>query len=197
MAWWKFDGDSVDSITASKDRIRGNFKFVEGVSGKALKSDGLTTSVTRKADKAPKLGETFTIEAWVALGAYPWNWCPIVSQADFGKNGCYFGIDSNGRVGLCFSVGGKWYICRSEIRPELKAAVGPKVDLELRNWYHLAAVYDSRKGVTIYKDSSKVASLAIEDTIEYAPQLDLLIGRNHEKMAPTHPVRAFATHPSG
>ncbi|MHC4345154.1 MAG: hypothetical protein ACYSUP_10760, partial [Planctomycetota bacterium] len=38
---------------------------------------------------------------------------------------------------------------------------------------------------------------AIEDTIEYAPQLDLLIGRNHEKMAPTHPVRAFATHPSG
>ncbi|MHC4239601.1 MAG: hypothetical protein ACYSUC_07580, partial [Planctomycetota bacterium] len=35
VAWWKFDGDSVDSITASKDRIRGNFKFVEGVSGKA------------------------------------------------------------------------------------------------------------------------------------------------------------------
>ncbi|MHC4499101.1 MAG: LamG domain-containing protein, partial [Planctomycetota bacterium] len=156
VAWWKFDGDSVDSITAGKDTIRGNFKFVEGVAGKALKFDGLTTSVARTADKAPKLGEAFTIQAWVALGAYPWNWCPIVSQADFGKSGYYFGIDSNGRVGLCFSAG----------------------------------------GVTIYKNGSKVASLALEGTIEYAPQMDLLIGRNHEKMAPTHPVRAFATHPS-
>jgi hypothetical protein len=196
-AWWKFDdGSAVDHVGGIKDEIRGNFKFVEGVSGKALKFDGLTTSITRKADKAPKLGETFTIEAWVALGAYPWNWCPIVSQAEFGKSGCYFGIDSNGRFGLCFWAGGKWHICRSEIQPELKTAVGPKVDLELRKWYHLAAVYDSGNGVTIYKNGNKVASLAIEGTIEYAPQVDLLIGRNHEKMAPTHPVRAFATHPS-
>jgi hypothetical protein len=197
IAWWKFDGGSAaDSIGGTQDEIRGNFKFVEGVSGKALKFDGLTTSVTRKADKAPKLGQTFTIEAWVALGAYPWNWCPIVSQAEFGKSGCCFGIDSNGRVGLCFSAGGKWHICRSEIRPELKAAVGPKVDLDLRKWYHLAAVCDSSNSVTIYKNGDKVASLPLEGTIEYAPQMDLLIGRNHENMAPTHPVRAFATHPS-
>ncbi|MHC4648561.1 MAG: hypothetical protein ACYTBJ_24150, partial [Planctomycetota bacterium] len=100
VAWWKFDevaGNSAfDAVSRIEDPISGNFKYVQGVAGKAVRFDGFTTSVTRKADKAPKLGEAFTIEAWAALGAYPWNWCPIAGQTDIGKSGYYFGIDSNG-----------------------------------------------------------------------------------------------------
>jgi hypothetical protein len=184
----------VGSIGGIKDEISGNFKFVEGVAGKALKFDGFTTSVIRKAEQAPKLGDAFTIEAWVALGAYPWNWCPIVSQSDFGKSGYYFGVDSNGRFGLCVKAGGQWYECRSQL-PQ-RAAVGPKVSLDLRKWYHLAAVYDGDRSITIYVSGHKAHEVVIKGQIEYAPDLDVLIGRNHKKMSPTYPVRAFATHPS-
>jgi len=104
VAWWKFDeGEgktALDSVSGVEDEIRGNFKFVNGSINRALKFDGFTTSVVRKAAKAPKLGDAFTIEAWVALGAYPWNWCPIVSREKEEKAGYYFGIDSQGRLGL-------------------------------------------------------------------------------------------------
>ena len=76
-AWWKFDEGkgkvAVDSISQIEDSIRGNFKYVKGVSGTALKFDGFTTNIVRKASEAPDLSDTFTIEARVALGAYPWN----------------------------------------------------------------------------------------------------------------------------
>jgi hypothetical protein len=190
-----FDGTVAESVSGIKDRIKGKYKFIPGLKKEALRFDGFTTSVTREAAKAPKLGDSFTIEAWVALGAYPWNWVPIVSQADFGKRGYYFGIDSQGRFGFCFAAGGKWHECKTDVRAELKDRVGPKVDLELRKWYHLAVVFSGGK-VSLYKNGSSVASLVVEGKIEYAPEFDVLIGRNREAMAPTHPVRDWATYPS-
>jgi len=194
VAWWKFDGakgkKALDSVSEVEDEIRGNFKFVGGSSGRALKFDGFTTSVVRKAEQAPTLGDAFTIEAWVALGAYPWNWCPIVSQEKEEKAGYYFGIDSQGHFGLRLSVGGKWLECKSAYLP------GFKVGLELRRWYHLTGVYDSKNGITIYLDGKVAGTLPVRGTVTFAPQTDFLIGRNHQKMAPTYPVRAFATHPS-
>jgi len=191
---WKFDegkGKTVaDSVTQVKDRIRGNFKFVQGVSGSGLMFDGFTTSVVRKAEKAPKLDGDFTIEAWISLGAYPWNWCPIVAQEKDKRKGYYFGVDSQGHVGLGLAVDGKWVECKS---PDLP---GRKVGLELKQWYHVAGVYDSRSGITIYVDGKLTGTLPVKGKVEYAPQMDLLIGRNHKKMAPTYPVRSFATHPS-
>ncbi len=201
VAWWRFDEGRgkkvVDSISGAEDEILGNLKFVGGSSGKALKFDGFTTRVVCPAEHAPKLGGYFTIEAWVALGAYPWNWCPIVSQADFGKSGYYFGIDSQGRFGLGVKAEDQWLICKSEIPAERQRQVGPKVGLDLRTWYHLAGVYDSESGITIYLDGKVVGTLPAKGKIDFAPKLDILIGRNHKNMAPTHPVRAFATHPSG
>jgi len=200
IAWWKFEsGNSktaLDSVSGIKDRIKGLTKYVQGSSGKGLRFDGLTTSIVRKADKTPKLGNAFTIEAWVALGAYPWNWCPIVSQADFGKSGYYFGIDSQGRFGLCIEAGGKWIVCRSQVPKKRLETVGQKVDLDLRTWYHLAAVYDSADGITIYCDGKIVNKSPVTGKIDFASETNLLLGRNHAKMPPTHPVRSWATWPS-
>jgi beta-fructofuranosidase len=200
VAWWRFEEGEVkkahETISGIEDEIRGNFKFVGGSSGSALKFDGFTTSVVRKAEQAPKLGDAFTIEAWIALGAYPWNWCPIVSQADFGESGYYFGIDSQGRFGLSVKTGGEWLSCKSEIPVERQRQVGPKIGLDLRTWYHLAGVYDSKSGITIYVDGKIAGTLVASGKVEFAPEMDVLLGRNHKKMVPTHPVRAFATHPS-
>lgn len=201
VAWWKFDegggNKTVEAANGAEQLIQGNFRFVNGSAGSALKFDGFTTRVVWPAEQAPELGDTFTIEAWVALGAYPWNWCPIVSQAEFGKSGYYFGIDSQGRFGLCLKADGKWIVCQSQIPQQRKETVGPKVHLDLRTWYHLAGVYDSESGIMIYLNGKAVGTSVASGKVEFAPETNLLIGRNHKKMSPTHPVRSFATHPSG
>ena len=30
----------------------------------------------------PPLKAGFSVEAWLAHAAYPWNWCPVLSQRD-------------------------------------------------------------------------------------------------------------------
>ena len=80
-AWWRFDTEgnvATDSVSGVGDRIRGNFRYVEGVSGSCIKFDENTTTIVRKAGDAPRLAGSFTIEAWIGPQAYPWNWCPIV-----------------------------------------------------------------------------------------------------------------------
>jgi len=83
-AWWRFDQQqgtvAIDSVGGVSDSIRGNFGYADGVTGKALRLDGYTTGVVRKAKDAPSLSEAFTIEAWVALQTLPWNWTAIVDQ---------------------------------------------------------------------------------------------------------------------
>jgi len=85
VAWWNFDGQkakvATDSIAHIDDAISGNFTYADGAAGKAGLFDGYTTYITRRPEAAPKLSETFTIEAWIAPQTYSWNWTAIVAQA--------------------------------------------------------------------------------------------------------------------
>ena len=140
LAWWRFDegaGPTVlDAVTQTADPLAGNFRFVAGVHGKGLKCDGFTTCLTRKAAAAPRLGDAFTIQAWVAVQAYPWGWCPIVSQRDGRTAGYLFGLDARGRVGLHLAVDGQWHECTSQ------------TGVPLMEWAHVAGTYDSGSGRT-------------------------------------------------
>ena len=40
------------------------------------------TVVKITADNAPKPKEEITLEGWIAIGAYPWSWCPMIQQAN-------------------------------------------------------------------------------------------------------------------
>ena len=55
------------------------------------------------ASKAPNIDKGLTLEGWVAIAAYPWNWAPIVHQGD--DDGYLLGIDGHGRPGLKLKVG--------------------------------------------------------------------------------------------
>ncbi|MGA1130096.1 MAG: hypothetical protein ACO3XN_08530, partial [Chthoniobacterales bacterium] len=75
-AWWSFDtingagpySKSIhEPVAKVHDEATGFPTLAEGVSGNALKLDGLATHLIRKADKAPALGEAFSFEGWVAL----------------------------------------------------------------------------------------------------------------------------------
>ena len=117
---------SWESVT-TPDRLAGFHRFAPGISGRALRSDGQTTHLIRPAAQAPRLNGPFTIEAWVAIQAYPWTWCAIANQEKNRRQGFSFSIDPNGHFGLHVAAGGQWNESRSE-KP-----------LPLYRWNHIAA----------------------------------------------------------
>lgn len=186
VAWWPFDNDTAtDRVGKLKDNILGSYKFMpRGVRGKCLRFDGFTTLVQRQAEKSPRLSNAVTFSAWVAIGAYPWNWTPILSQQKDRLRGFDFGLDYKRRFGLQLAVGDKWVQCIST--PQL----------EMRRWYHVAATYDPKSGITLYLDGKQAGRSEITGPIRLAPDIDLNIGRNHKKMLPVKRVREWAKFPS-
>ena len=175
----------MDSASGVTNAIEGNYKFMpEGVRGGCLRFDGFTTLVRGKAAKVPNLSRGFTLEAWVAMAAYSWNWTPILAQRDGDTRGYSFGIDSTGHFGLQLAADFRWTTC-------LATNV-----LGLRTWYHLAAVYDPAFGVRLFLDGQPAGSFRVEKGLSLAKDIDLYIGRNHEKMVPAHLVRDWAKFPS-
>jgi len=192
IAWWDFEKrqDRVvpDCASGIEDEVLGFFKYIPGTSGDALRFDGYSTVVRREAKKAPQLGESFSFEAWIAFQAYPWGQCAIVSQCDAQdasyvtkrssgsfppvkdpSAGYYFAVDARGRVHLQVSVSGEWIRCQSETR------VG------LLEWTHIAGTFDSVEGLAVYVNGKKSGSTTKGGTVKFAPDIDLLIGRNHKK----------------
>ncbi len=194
IAFWNFDDVQnriiTEKISSQKDTIKGNFKIVDGFSHKAIKFDGFTTCITLSAEQAPKIDGAFTIEAWVALYAYPWSWCPVAAQTDNEKAVFYFGIDSRGCFGLQLAVDGNWITCRSQAAPE------SKVGLSLATWHHIAAVFDPNSGIKLYQDFKLASELPLKGSAILARNEEFWIGRNKTPKTPDFPVREWATYPS-
>ena len=112
VLWFKLDeglGDNTkESITGISSPVSGRKTlWKKGVSGTALELDGYNTVVSLPAAKAPAVsGGSLTLEGWFALGAYPWNWAPIVQQGD--DDGYFLGVDSHGYPGFMVKVDGVW-----------------------------------------------------------------------------------------
>jgi hypothetical protein len=87
VAWFRFDegtGDrTMESKQGSEAEIAGHKTvWKPGISGTALQFDGYRTVLGIPAGQGPKPVKAITLEGWVAIGAYPWSWCPLVQQAD-------------------------------------------------------------------------------------------------------------------
>ena len=188
IATWNFNtGNSrviTDEVSNVEDSIHGNFKFVAGPDGSALKLDGFTTRVIRKPDMVPELGDAFTFEAWVAAATYPWNWCPVLAQEQDQAKGFYFGVGPQGQVGISASVDGAWQHCETEEK------------IALKEWVHLAATFEKDLGFRIYINGELSGQLNVKGKPDFATGSDLLIGMNREKVTPSNPVRTYATLPT-
>ena len=85
------------------------------------------------AAQAPKIeGGNLTLEGWFALGAYPWNWAPIVRQGD--DDGYFPGVDGHGYPAFMAKVGGKW----QQLGVPSQPPYGDENHLALFRWYHYA-----------------------------------------------------------
>jgi hypothetical protein len=188
VVWWKFNTSKsrtiADDVSKVNDSIQGNFKFVNGVDGKALKLDGFTTCVTRKSNMAPGLGDSFTLEGWIAAATYPWNWCPLIAQVVSGESGYYFGVGPQGQVGIFASVEGAWQGCESLEK------------IELKKWTHVVATFDKNIGLRIYINGELSGHLNVKGHINYANEADLIIGMNNNMVMPSNPVRTYGTIPA-
>ena len=207
VAWFKFDeacrDTTYESITNSALEVKGTKTYWRhGISGTSLQFDDVRTVVSLPASSAPRPKSAITLEGWVSVGAYPWNWCPIVQQADDvpeeiiteGRKGTpsykvtykkeddrgyFLGIDGHGHPGMKIRVGGSWEELTSDFH------------LERKNWYHITGTYDMNSAkISLYVNGKPAGEkkVAKAGNIELSSN-NLLIGRG-KKRRPTDPVRA-------
>jgi hypothetical protein len=160
------DGTVLDAASGRADALAGNFRSIRGVVGRAVKFDGFTTVIRKKAADVPPLVGAFTVEAWVALGAYPWNWCGVAGQQVEGTAGYALEVGPLGEFGLKVFAGGEWRECISEAK------------LPLRAWKHIAGTFDPARGLAIYLDGNPAGELMFSGPFGPASSADLIVGTN-------------------
>jgi hypothetical protein len=169
LAYWTFDSANSsgtrDVVTNRSDAILGNFSNAAGVKGNALKFDGFTTRILREAKTAPPIHGAFTISAWIAPQAYPWNWNALVEQ----KNRYFFGLDATGHIGLRVFADDQW-------REAISSEVIPFME-----WSYVAATFDPSRGLSLYINDHQVAHLAISGHLSELGG-PFQIGRNIDAM---------------
>jgi len=177
---WRFDegvGDvTKEGVDGSASAIAGHKSYwKKGVSGTALQFDGYNTIVALDSADAPNIAEGLTLEAWTAIGAYPWNWCPIVQQGD--DAGYALGIDAHGYAGFKVQVGGAFEELLSETQ------------LDRNRWYHVAGTYDKTSGkMALYIDGALSASKRVKGGEIQTTSDAVKIGKGMNRQ-PTDPVR--------
>ena len=129
VKWWKFNegaGDiTKESAAGDSCAIAGHMSYwKQGVSGTALAFDGYHSVVRLPAEKAPAISDAVTLEGWVALGAYPWNWTPVVQQGH--EESYALSIGPHGSVAMSVKAGGQ--LVKAESKPQLAT----------KRWYHVA-----------------------------------------------------------
>jgi hypothetical protein len=173
----KGTGDAViESVTSHPYLIEGCKSYwKKGVSGTALAFDGYESQIRIPSSEVPMFNH-FTLKAWVSLGAYPYNWAPIIHQSDWRSKGFYLGVDATGRIGFRLQSG-TW--------KELTTLY----ELPLRQWVQVTATYDG-KAMKIFVNGKEKGSLAAPELPEFSAS-DLIIGRNSHKFIPFNPVRIY------
>jgi len=198
------DGDhAIETVSGASCSIDGNTAlWKRGVSGTALGFDGYFSKVALPAKELPKLSDQLTLEAWVALGAYPWSDAGVVHRAagePIGKQaykhgyrdpytyrpwkmrGYLLGIDPYGRP--IFKLNGQ-QVGGGVVEPE--ETVDSASTLPTYRWAHLAATYDGER-MSLYIDGQLVDSRRATGPIK-APDRDLLIGLNGDPQRISDPV---------
>jgi len=209
VASWTFEtlpqSQTGQEAEAAHETIQGRWLQRPGVVGRALRLDGYSTRLIRPAPHAPRLRSGLTVEAWVALGAYPWNWAPVLAQEKTlcisaprkdicwpgtidpkqSQAGYYFGLGPRGQFALQLALDGKWQICASD-----DFVIG------LRSWHHIAASYDPQAGVSLFLNGRLLKRFPVRGALTAAADQELRLGMNHAKRKAAYPVRPFATLPS-
>jgi hypothetical protein len=176
-------GDNTkEKITKTSSLIPGHKTvWKKGVSGTALEFDGYNTVVSVPAAKAPAVsGGSLTLEGWFALGAYPWNWAPIVQQGD--NDGYFLGVDSHGYPGFMVKVDSVWEQLSVPNSPPYTDAN----HLALFRWSQIAGTYNKNDGMMrLYINGNEIASKSIGKGGMQTVNADVRVGKANILRKPT------------
>jgi hypothetical protein len=183
---WDFENiknrSSIETLSSIADTIEGNFEWVDGVAGKGLRLDGFTTRVIRKGEDTRKPGAAFTIEAWVSLGEYPLNWCPVITTESDEVKGYRLLIGPYGQVSFETAISEQWISCTTA-----------NETMPLRKWMHIAGVYTAQKGMELYVNGELMSSMAITGSLTYPSKTRCIIGMVTVPGKPSNTIRTWAT----
>ncbi len=183
---WDFENITnrtcIEPSTGVADTIEGNFETAPGVVGKGLRLDGLTTRVLRNAGVLKNPDQEFTIEAWVSLGEYPWNWCPVITTESNEVKGYRLMIGPLGQVSLEAAIGEQWICCTSA-----------QETMPLRKWMHLVGVCRAGREMSLYVNGELAASLPISGSVIYPAKTQGILGMVAAPGKPSDIIRTWAT----
>ncbi len=188
ILFWDFasiiNRTTLEQQSGIADTLEGYFNTSPGVIGNGLRLDGFTACLKHYDSKKSLLGDELTVEAWVSLGEYPWNWCPVLTTENDETKGYRLMIGPHGEASFQTAIGEQWISCTT----------GP-LTIPLRKWMHIVGVYRANKDLTVYVNGEKKAQMPIQGKIVYARGSSCIIGMvaYPEKASDIH--RTFGTLP--
>ena len=221
ILWWKMDeakgNTTAESINNESSEVAGNKTlWRKGVSGTALQLDGYYSEIRYPGTLTNNISDEITLESWVAIGAYPWSYVPIIQQMDDNpeellakKGGEAFLIGEEGRedyeesmdleeefdfimkeeddTGFFLGLDGYGKpVFKLRVAGKWQQLTGEKV-LERKKWYHLTATYENGE-MAIYVDGNELISKKVEAGEIELSKKDIRIGKGKNRR-PIRPVR--------
>jgi hypothetical protein len=182
---WDFekikDRQTTEFIGGKTDTLEGYFGQTNGVKGKGLTLDGFTACLKSSGTEQIKGLKEFSLEAWIALGEYPWNWCPILTTESNEAKGYRLMVGPLGQASLECAIGEQWVVCTSE-----------RDALPLRKWMHVVGVYRADTDLSLYINGELKASVKISGT--FTPtQSDFVLGMVASPEKPSDIHRTWGT----
>ena len=168
---------TMEEVNRIPCTIYGNISlWKSGVSGTALAFDGYHSKVTLDNAQAPGEPASFTLDAWVALGAYPWKEGAVMDITE-GTGGVYFGISDLGN--LIFRICGE----------NKNHTLSSKKEINLGEWTYIAASYNLEQNTaTLYINGEEAARLSLNGDQPKLISGDIVIGLNKQPEKTTQHV---------
>jgi hypothetical protein len=159
---WNFENiqnrKTAEVIHGKTDTLEGYYGESAGVKGKGLALDGFTACLKGNGTGQSKGMKEFTVEAWIALGEYPWNWCPILTTESNEVKGYRLLVGPLGQAALECAIGEQWISCTSE-----------RDALPLRKWMHVVGVYRANTDMCLYINGELKSTIKISGAYTVAP----------------------------
>ena len=162
---------TMESVHKQLTEINGpKALWKKGVSGSCLQFDGYYSSIVQPGNITQEIVNEITVEGWIALGAYPFDWAPVVQQSNWGTSGFYLGIDQQGKPGFHVTLDGTWY-----------SVVSDSV-LDLFRWHYLAGTLNRKGELTLFVDGKIVKASHPGPGSITLSNSNILVGLNSDRL---------------
>ncbi len=164
--------------------VQGHAWLVAGVEGRALQLDGVAAHLLVPAARVPALDGAFTVEGWVALGAYPFNDAPLLQEQSTPQDGWFLGVGDRGQGVFQVAAGGR------RLRVVSPARLG------LRQWAWIVGVFDPHRGASLYVNGEPAGVAEGGGPLNGGADADVRSGLNAFEMEQTAGVQPGRQRPT-